>query len=126
MTEIPAADGKASITLLRPALIRLTWLPDTEVLPADAKDVLEKSLALVDHVPYAILVDMSTILTMSLHARVLFGAEEMVLAAAMLGDTPMDRVLAASVRQSVHPVQFFTDESTALNWLISNLPGDRN
>jgi hypothetical protein len=64
-----AAGDKATITLLRPALIRLTWLPDTEVFEADARDVLEQSLVLVEHVPYAILVDMRQIASLSAGAR---------------------------------------------------------
>ena len=115
------AGGKATITLLDAALIRLTYAPDTEVSAADAKDVLEQSLTLVDGGPYAILVDMSPILHLSPEARALFGSEHKVLAAAMLGQTPMDRVIAASVTQSVHEVRFFTDEDLALDWLMGCL-----
>ena len=117
-----AADGKATITLLGPALIRLTYLPRTEVQESDARDVLEQSLILVDHVPYAILVDMRQIMILSAGAREIYGSEDMVLAAAMLGQTPMDRVIAASLQQSVHTVEFFTDEQEALTWLTEHLP----
>lgn len=119
---VVAADGKATITLLGPALIRLTWLPGTEVQEADARDVLELSLILVDRAPYVILVDMRQIVSVSAGAREGFSSEEMVLAAAMLGQTPVDRVIAASVQQSVHKVRFFTDEHEALAWLNSYLP----
>jgi hypothetical protein len=34
----------------------------------------------------------------------------------------MDRVLAASMTQAVHDVQFFVDEGTALRWLTGRLP----
>ncbi|MDQ0734716.1 DUF7793 family protein [Arthrobacter agilis] len=122
MTErVLAADGKATITLLGPALIRLTWLPGTEVQEADARDVLKRSLILVEHAPYAILVDMRQIASVSTGAREAFGSEEMVLAAAMLGQTPVDRVIAASVQQSVHKVWLFSDEQEALAWLRSHL-----
>lgn len=117
-----AAGGKATIALLSPALIRLTWLPDTEVFEADARDVLEQSLSLVDHVPYAILVDMRQIASLSTGAREAFSSETVVLAAAMLGHTPVDRVIAASVQQSAHEVRFFTVEHEALTWLAGHLP----
>lgn len=123
MTErVLVADGKASIMLLGPALIRLTWLPGSEIQEADARDVLEQSLILVERAPYAILVDVRQIAHISVRAREAYGSEKMVLAAAMLGETPVDRVLAASVQQSVHKVQFFTEESEALAWLSSHLP----
>ena len=123
MTDIVlAAGGKATITLLGPALVRLTWLPNTEVHEVDARDVLERSLQLIEQVPYAILVDMRQILSLSAGARDAFSSETMVLAAAMLGHTPVDRVLAASVQQSVHEVRFFTVEQEALIWLSGSLP----
>jgi hypothetical protein len=121
-TRITAAAGKATLSLLRPMLLRLTYRPATEVLPSDAEDILRQSLGLVGGEPYALLVDMPAILSMSLGARKLFGAEDMVLAAAMLGNTPMDQVHAASMTRSVHEVQYFDDQNTALSWLISYLP----
>ncbi|WP_146069678.1 STAS/SEC14 domain-containing protein [Arthrobacter sp. B0490] len=123
--KVPAADGKATLNLLGPRLLRLTWTPGTEVQEADARDVLEKSLLLVHHVPYAILVDMREIRIITVGARAAYGSEEMVLAAAMLGHTPVDRVIAASVQHSVHKVQFFTDESAALDWLTRYLPASQ-
>lgn len=117
-----AAGGKATLTLLKPALIRLTWLLASEVQEADARDVLDKSLKLVDHVPYAILVDMRQIASLSIGARDAFSSEKIVLVAAMLGHTPVDRVIAASVQQSVHEVRFFTVEQEALTWLTGHLP----
>lgn len=122
MRILTAAGGKATLTLLGDALIRLTWVPGTEVQEADAKDVLIRSLELVNQVPYAILVDMRQIAIINAGAREAYGSEDMVLAAAMLGETPVDRVIAASVQQSVHKVQFFIDEQEALSWLSSHLP----
>lgn len=120
VVQIRVADGRATLTLLDDALIRLTYALNTEVTAADAKDILEQSRTLVNGSPYAILVDMSPILHMSPGARALFGSEHKVLAAAMLGHTPMDQVIAASLTQSVHDVQFFTDEAI-LEWLTSRL-----
>ncbi|WP_247828655.1 STAS/SEC14 domain-containing protein [Arthrobacter antioxidans] len=120
--KVSAAEGRATLSLLRPALLRLTWAPETEVQEADARDVLKQSLELVGHVPYAILVDMRHITIINAGARAAYGSERMVLAAAMLGVTPVDRVIAASVQQSVHDVRFFTDEQAALDWLTGHLP----
>ncbi|MHA7282375.1 DUF7793 family protein [Arthrobacter sp. TMS2-4] len=120
--QVSAADGRATLRLLRPGLVRLTWASETEVQEADARDVLAQSLELVGHVPYAVLVDMRHILTITAGARAAYGSEFRVLAAAMLGATPVDRVIAASVQQSVHEVRFFTDEEAALTWLTGHLP----
>lgn len=120
--QVSAADGRATLWLLRPALVRLTWAAETEVQEADARDVLRQSLELVGQVPYAVLVDMRHITIITAGARAAYGSESMVLAAAMLGATPVDRVIAASVQQSVHEVRFFTDEEAALAWLTGHLP----
>ncbi|WP_434992713.1 DUF7793 family protein [Arthrobacter sp. Ld5] len=117
-----AAGGRATLTLLRPALLRLSWAPETEVGEADARDVLRQSLELVGHVPYAVLVDMRHITIITAGARAAYGSDLMVLAAAMLGATPVDRVIAASVQQAVHEVRFFTDADAALAWLAGHLP----
>lgn len=117
-----AGAGRACISLLRPALIRLTWAPGTEVRTEDADDVLERSLLVVDRVPYAILVDMRNIRSLDAGARASFAADRNVLAAAMLGSTPMDRVLAASAEQALHPARYFTVEALALSWLSGHLP----
>ncbi len=123
MTDtVLAAGGKATITLLGPAMIRLTWLPNTEVHEVDARDVLERSMQLIEQVPYVILVDMRQNVSLSAGARNAFSSETMVLAAAMLGHTAVGRVLAASVQQSVHEVRFFTVEQDALRWLSGSLP----
>lgn len=116
-----AAQGRARLTALGHALIRLTWAPGTAVGVEDARDVLTRSLELVDHVPYAILIDMRGITSLSIGARRAFAADTTVLAAAMLGSTPVDRVLSASAEHAVHPTRFFTEEADALAWLARYL-----
>ncbi|MHA7192078.1 DUF7793 family protein [Arthrobacter sp. MDT2-16] len=122
MTRTTAAENKARIATLYPALVRLTWAPDTRISTHDAHDVLQRSAALVNNVPYSILIDMCGINTMTLNARATFASDSRVLAAAFLGSGPMDRVLAAGYAQGHHPTQFFTSEFEAITWLLTHQP----
>jgi hypothetical protein len=121
MDTVAAADGKACISELHHGLIRLDWLPGTEVSGKDARDVLRCSKVLVDDEPYAILIDMREIRSLNIEARTVFRAELVVVAAAFLGSGPMDRVLAAGSEQAWHPTRFFTSEPDAMTWLCEYL-----
>jgi hypothetical protein len=121
METIAAAGGKACISKLEQALIRLDWLPGTEVSGDDARDVLRCSNILVEDEPYAILIDMRDLRSLSIEARAVFSAELVVVAAAFLGSGPMDRVLAAGSEQARHPTRFFTSEPDAMAWLCEYL-----
>ncbi|MCU1632999.1 MAG: hypothetical protein JWM61_1651 [Micrococcaceae bacterium] len=121
MQRVAAAGGKACISKLGRALIRLSWLPGTEVSGKDARDVIRCSNMLVDDAPYAILVNMRELRSLSIDARYVFGGDPRVLAAAFLGSGPMDRVLAAGSELARHPTRFFLSESEAITWLLEHL-----
>ena len=114
-----AADGKASVSLRADGIQYLQWLQGTTINGQDARDVLETSFRLADQQPYAILVDMTAISHQTLGAREAFNADSRVIAAALLGDGPMDEVLAGGAVKAVHPTAFFTSEKAAISWLTA-------
>lgn len=83
----------------------------------DALNILHESFELTQHRQYALLIDMSMTLNVSPEARRVFSSARNILVAAMLGSTPMDRMLAAPYEQAIYPSEYFTDKDEALRWL---------
>ncbi|WP_162149418.1 hypothetical protein [Arthrobacter sp. Br18] len=112
-----AANGKAWISSTGGNALRLGWEPAAQVGVEDARSVVEMSTVLAGGRPYVLLVDLTMLVSISTEAREVFNACHDVLAAAMVGHGPMDRVLAAPSGNAGHPTRFFTSESEALSWL---------
>jgi len=101
-------------------IVRLTWahgLQITEQLATDA-------MRLVDHINAGterpLLVDMTGTATLTRPARVTFTRRCSASMIALLGNSPVDRVIAnfALGASSVPvPTRYFTSEPTALAWL---------
>ncbi|MFJ6003456.1 hypothetical protein [Arthrobacter sp. NPDC092385] len=108
--------------MLGPGVVRLTWAPGTAVRECDAAQVVERIVHLLAGAPYAILIDVREIVSMSLKAHHVFARDPLVLAAGMLGSGPMDRMLSAGSEQASHPAQYFLSELEAIRWLRSHLP----
>ena len=83
----------------------------------DALRILYDSFELTRHRQYVVLIDMSTVRDVTPAARRVFSSARNILVAAMLGESPMDRVLSASYEQAVFPSEYFTDKDEALQWL---------
>lgn len=112
--------------MLAPGVVRLTWAQGTTVRAGDAADVLERAADLVAGAPYAILMDLREIVSISLEAHHLLAQDPLVLAAGMLGSGPMDRMLSAGSEQASHPARYFLSELEAIRWLRSHLPAAPN
>ncbi|WP_208740404.1 hypothetical protein [Arthrobacter agilis] len=117
MESLMAAGGKATVALVSDDLQHLEWIERACITPEDAYSVLAASRRLSRGRPYAILVDMTNIVALPPGARAVFNAESLVVAAALLGDGPMDEVLAAGACRAIHPTRYFTSEASALAWL---------
>lgn len=126
MESLVAAGGRATVTLVSAGLQRLSWAARVAITAEDAESVLAVSRLLSEERPYAILVDMTDIIDLPPVARAVFNAEELVIAAALLGSGPMDEVLAAGACRAVHPTRFFTSEAGAYEWLQTFLNCNRS
>lgn len=89
----------------------------TPIQEQDAHEILHHSFELTNHRQYVVLIDMSMVTQVSPEARRMLSSARNVLAAAMLGSTPMDRVLSAPYEQAVYPTRYFTNDDEALLWL---------
>ena len=108
--------------MIGPGVVRLTWAQGTTVQTCDAVRVVERVSSLVTGTPYALLIDLRQIASISLKAHHVFARDPLVLAAGMLGSGPMDRMLSAGSEQASHPAQYFVSELEAVRWLRSYLP----
>lgn len=79
--------------------------------------ILERSFELTGHRQYVVLVQMGLVDDVSPEARKTFMSARHVLAAAMLGSEPMDRMLSAPYENAMYPAEYFTDKHTAVQWL---------
>jgi len=102
-------------------IVRLTWDRDLRVTAAMAK----QAMAAVDDVnagrPRPLLVRMARTTALDREAREQFGEKSSISAIALLGETPVDRLLAASTlgrAWAQAPARYFTDEGDAVAWLL--------
>jgi 3-hydroxyisobutyrate dehydrogenase-like beta-hydroxyacid dehydrogenase len=116
-----AADGKAWVSQRQDGVQHLQWVEGSVISGQDAADVLETSFRLSGQKPYAILVDMTTIVHQSQEARAVFNADSRVIAAALLGSGPMDEILAGGAHTAVHPTNYFTSEHEAVSWIARQI-----
>lgn len=76
---------------------------------------------LADGSEYPMLVDMTTTISLSRQARSVFTIRCAASRIALLGSSPVDRVLAnwsLSVQQLPSPARFFNSKTEALEWLL--------
>jgi hypothetical protein len=81
--------------------------------------------ALAAGVPRPLLIDISGVKSIDRDARAVLGDARMSTAVALLGSSPVDRVLGNFVLGGRHPtcpVSFFASKSEAIEWLASFLP----
>ncbi|MBT2549452.1 STAS/SEC14 domain-containing protein [Arthrobacter sp. ISL-65] len=101
-------------------LLRLTWARGASITDADAEAAMGEVNALCGQNRYPMLVDMATTADVSRGARAVFGRPCQASRIALLGSSPVDRVLAnfiLGINKLPCPTRFFTDRSEAVSWL---------
>ena len=101
-------------------VLRLTWARDASITEADAEAAMEQVNVLCGDSRYPMIVDMATTADVSRGARAVFGRPCRASRIALLGSSPVDRVLAnffLGLNKLPCPTKFFTSEAEALSWL---------
>lgn len=101
-------------------LLRLTWARGASITEADAEAAMEQVNVLCGENRHPMLVDMATTSDVSRGARGVFGRPCQASRIALLGASPVDRVLAnffLGLNKLPCPTKFFTSEADALSWL---------
>ncbi|SDJ01011.1 hypothetical protein SAMN04488693_14510 [Arthrobacter subterraneus] len=102
--------------------IRVRWQPGRTISETDAHAVTDAITALTPAAAPApgLLVDMGQPTSISAGARAVFLTARGAPRVALLGNSPMDRVMAAFALNSDTPTQFFLTETEAITWLTAN------
>jgi hypothetical protein len=101
-------------------LLRLTWARDASITEADAEAAMAQVNALCGDSRRPMLVDMATTSDVSRGARTVWGRPCQASRIALLGASPVDRVIAnffLGLNKLPCPTKFFTSEAEALTWL---------
>lgn len=102
------------LALRENGILHVQWRPSTVVTVDQARATLNASL--LNQGARRILMSMTAVAFTSAARRVICDEED-ITAIALVGDGPVDRVVAAFADNEAHPAQFFTSEDDAIDWL---------
>ncbi|WP_319801848.1 MULTISPECIES: STAS/SEC14 domain-containing protein [unclassified Arthrobacter] len=115
------ADGeKSSVVLRADGLLHLRWAPGVAIQVDDAREAMAKVNELCQQEQHPMLVDMAAVASVSREARGVWSIPCGASRIALLGTSPVDRVLAnffLGVHVPPCPTRFFTSRSEAMDWL---------
>ncbi|MHA7240589.1 DUF7793 family protein [Arthrobacter sp. TMS1-12-1] len=116
-------DGdKAGLQLLPNGILHLEWDQDCTITATDAQAAMLAVDALADAEGHPMLVDMETTRTVTRDARAVFATPCAASRIALLGSSPVDRMIAnffLGVNSPPCPTRFFTSRHLAVAWLQS-------
>lgn len=120
MAPVTVDGGKGSVELSDGGFVHLRWLPKVDILVEDARAAMATVNEVCQGREYPMLVDMEAVASVSREARAVWSIPCSASRIALLGRSPVDRVLA-NFFLGVHippcPTRFFTSRSEALDWL---------
>jgi hypothetical protein len=111
---------EAGLTLDADGMLRLRWPRGAVITEADAEHAMLRVNLLCGENRHPMLVDMATTAEVTRGARAVFGRPCQASRIALLGSSPVDRVLAnfiLGINSLPCPTRFFTSERDALVWL---------
>jgi hypothetical protein len=121
LEPITVKGGKGTVELEDGAYIHLVWNRSVRIEAEDALSAMDAVNVVGDGSEYPMLVDMATTESVSRQARAVFSIPCAASRIALLGSSPVDRVLAnffLSLHVPPCPTRFFTSRDDALAWLL--------
>ena len=112
--HLPITDETQYLATREDGILHVRWQPSTVVSVDQARATLDAVLPLLG--ARRILMSMTAV-TFSSGARRAICDEQGITAIALVGEGPVDRVVAAFADNASHPAQFFTSEPLAVEWL---------
>ena len=120
MEPVMVDGGKGTVELRSDGLIHLIWEPKVRIEQEDAKAAMAAVNEIAGDLTYPMLVDMATTESVTRAARSVFSIPCAANRIALLGASPVDRILA-NFFLGVHippcPTRFFTSRTESLKWL---------
>jgi hypothetical protein len=120
LEPITVKGGKGTVELEDGRYIHLVWNRSVRIEAEDAMSAMDTVNVVGDGSEYPMLVDMATTESVSRQARAVFSIPCAASRIALLGSSPVDRVLAnffLSLHVPPCPTRFFTSRDDALAWL---------
>lgn len=121
MEPITVKGGKGTVDLEADRYIHLVWNRSVRIEEVDAQEAMAAVNVVADGSEYPMLVDMATTESVSRQARAVFSIPCAASRIALLGSSPVDRVLAnffLSLHVPPCPTRFFTSRDDAMAWLL--------
>jgi hypothetical protein len=121
LEPITVKGGKGTVELEDGRYIHLVWNRSVRIEAEDALSAMDAVNVVGDGSEYPMLVDMATTESVSRQARAVFSIPCAASRIALLGSSPVDRVLAnffLSLHVPPCPTRFFTSRDDALAWLL--------
>jgi hypothetical protein len=120
-----SADTSTSTDIARPfrltrlarCAVRLRLGQDSVITESDAVAILQQCFDLTGRRQYVLYFELDKVSSISFGARRVLTAARDILACALVGAEPMDRMLAVPYEQADYPSEYFTERSAALEWL---------
>jgi hypothetical protein len=122
MTKQPGESSKADLTVDEGGVLQLRWERNASISEADAEDAMRSVNELCGQERRPMLVDMATTAQVSRGARAVFGRPCQASRIALLGSSPVDKVMAnfvLGVSKLPCPTRFFTSREDAMHWLTT-------
>jgi hypothetical protein len=119
--RIAIEGGKGSVELRADGIIHLIWTPNARIDVVDAQAAMAMVNAVCNGVEHPMLVDMATTETVTRDARAVWATPCAASRIALLGSSPVDRVVAnffLGIHRPPCPTHFFTSRSEATSWLL--------
>jgi hypothetical protein len=120
MEPVTVDGGKGTVELRSDGLIHLIWEPKVRIEQEDAKAAMAAVNEIAGDMTYPMLVDMATTESVTRAARSVFSIPCAANRIALLGASPVDRILA-NFFLGVHippcPTRFFTSRTESMTWL---------
>ncbi|WP_458114316.1 STAS/SEC14 domain-containing protein [Arthrobacter sp. R1-13] len=124
MEPLVVEGGKGTVELKADGVIHLIWKPRVNIEAVDAQAAMAAVNEVAKESEYPMLVDMATTESVHRQARAVFSIACAASRIALLGTSPVDRVLA-NFFLGVHippcPTRFFTSRNDAMVWLTQDL-----
>ena len=121
LEPITVKGGKGTVDLEDGRYIHLVWNRSVRIEEVDAHAAMASVNVVADGSEYPMLVDMATTESVSRQARAVFSIPCAASRIALLGSSPVDRVLAnffLSLHVPPCPTRFFTSRDEAMTWLL--------
>jgi hypothetical protein len=115
--------GKAELCLDEHGVLQLKWPRNAIIEASDAEAAMQMVNELSGESERPLLVDMATTLQVSRGARTVFGRTCQASRVALLGASPVDKVVAnfvLAMNRTTRPKRFFTSRAEAMAWLLES------